>query len=98
MNCPTCKNPINDNSTECEWCGAKINLSKGNVIDSSKRIKAYNLKTKEKNAAMYDAVIRKNKDGYMASGNDGKGNMIAAIIDEERALQAIADGVAIKAF
>jgi hypothetical protein len=22
MNCPKCKNPINDNATVCEWCGA----------------------------------------------------------------------------
>ena len=21
MNCSNCKNPIQDNSTECEWCG-----------------------------------------------------------------------------
>ena len=25
MNCPKCKNPVNDDSQECEWCGAKIN-------------------------------------------------------------------------
>jgi hypothetical protein len=25
MNCPKCKNPINDNSQECEWCGCVIN-------------------------------------------------------------------------
>lgn len=24
MNCTTCKNPIQANSTECEWCGIKI--------------------------------------------------------------------------
>ena len=24
MNCPTCKNPIQLNSTECEWCGNEI--------------------------------------------------------------------------
>lgn len=24
MNCPNCKNPISDNSQECEWCGCKI--------------------------------------------------------------------------
>ena len=24
MNCPNCKNPIQDNYTECEWCGNKI--------------------------------------------------------------------------
>ena len=25
MNCPKCKNPIADDSKECEWCGVKIN-------------------------------------------------------------------------
>jgi hypothetical protein len=24
MICPNCKNPIQDNSIECEWCGCKI--------------------------------------------------------------------------
>ena len=24
MNCPNCKNPIQDNSTECEWCGSEL--------------------------------------------------------------------------
>ncbi len=24
MNCPKCKNPIQDDSVECEWCGNKI--------------------------------------------------------------------------
>ena len=27
MNCPTCKNPIQDNSYECEWCGNQINVN-----------------------------------------------------------------------
>ena len=27
MNCPNCKNPINNNSQECEWCGATINVN-----------------------------------------------------------------------
>lgn len=24
MNCTSCKNPLQDNSVECEWCGNKI--------------------------------------------------------------------------
>ena len=24
MNCPNCKNPIQDNANECEWCGSEI--------------------------------------------------------------------------
>ena len=27
MNCPQCKNPIQDNATECEWCGSNLNKS-----------------------------------------------------------------------
>jgi len=62
-------------------------------------IKAYCLKTKEKNVPMHDAVITKTaRGGYMASGNDGKGNKMAAILSEAKALQAIADGVAKKGY
>ena len=50
-------------------------------MDTSKMIKAYCLKTKEKNVPMQDAVITKTaKGGYMASGHDGKGNKMAAIM------------------
>lgn len=62
-------------------------------------IKAYCLKTKEKNVPMHDAVISKTaKGGYMAQGHDGKGNKMAAIMNEEKALKAIQDGVAKKNF
>jgi translation elongation factor EF-Tu-like GTPase len=27
MNCPTCKNPILNSSSDCEWCGASLNLA-----------------------------------------------------------------------
>ena len=48
---------------------------------------------------MQDAVItRTAKGGYMAGGNDGKGNKMAAIMSEAKALQAIKDGVAKKGF
>jgi hypothetical protein len=64
-------------------------------MDKSKMLKAYCLKTKEKDVPMHDAVITKtSRGGYMASGNDGKGNKMAAILGEAKALQAIADGVA----
>jgi len=40
-------------------------------MDTSKMIKAYCLKTKEKNVPMMDAVITKTaKGGYMAGGHD----------------------------
>ena len=64
-------------------------------MDQSKMIKAYCLKTKEKNVPMQDAVISKTaKGGYTANGNDGKGNKMAAILSEAKAKQAIEDGVA----
>jgi hypothetical protein len=64
-------------------------------MDTTKMIKAYCLKTKEKNVPMQDAVItRTSRGGYIANGNDGKGNKMAAIMSEAKALQAIKDGVA----
>lgn len=68
-------------------------------MEESKMIKAYCLKTKEKNVPMYDAVITKTaKGGYIANGNDGKGNKMAAILSEAKASQAIEDGVAKKGY
>lgn len=62
-------------------------------------IKAYCLKTKEKNVPMHDAVVSKTaKGGYIANGHDGKGNKMAAIMSEAKALKAIEDGVATKGF
>jgi hypothetical protein len=64
-------------------------------MDTAKMIKAYCLKTKEKNVPMQDAVVNRTaKGGYMAAGHDGKGNKMAAILSEAKALQAIQDGVA----
>ena len=68
-------------------------------MDTEKMLKAYCLKTKEKNVPIHDAVISKTaKGGYMAGGHDGKGNKMAAILSEAKALQAIEDGVATKGF
>jgi hypothetical protein len=48
---------------------------------------------------MHDAVITKTaRGGYMAGGHDGKGNKMAAILNEAKALQAIKDGVATQGF
>ena len=33
MNCPNCKNPIQENSSTCEWCGFTINESKSKEYD-----------------------------------------------------------------
>lgn len=56
---------------------------------------AYNVKTKEKNVPILDAVVtRTAKGGYMAQGNDGKGNKLTALLGEAKALAAIKAGTA----
>jgi hypothetical protein len=58
-------------------------------------ITAYNVKTKEKNVVMHDAVItRTSRGGYMAQGNDGKGSKLTCLMGAEKALLAIKEGVA----
>ncbi|MEN9951184.1 MAG: hypothetical protein RLZZ557_556 [Bacteroidota bacterium] len=61
----------------------------------SNAITAYNVKTKEKNVPMLDAVISKTaKGGYIAKGHDGKGNKLTSLLGEAKALAAIKDGLA----
>ncbi|MET0242120.1 MAG: hypothetical protein ABW174_01570 [Flavitalea sp.] len=56
---------------------------------------AYNVKTKEKNVPIVDAVITKTAKGtYMAQGTDGKGNKLTTLLGEAKALAAIKEGVA----
>ena len=56
---------------------------------------AYNVKTKEKNVPMHDAVITKTAKGaYMAQGNDVKGNKLTTLLGQEKALAAIEAGIA----
>ena len=58
-------------------------------------ITAYNVKTKEKGVTMNDAVITKtSRGGYMAQGNDGKGNKLTTMLSEAKALAAIKAGTA----
>ena len=60
-------------------------------------LKAYCMKTKEKDVPMHDAVISKtSRGGYMAQGNDGKGNKMTTMLSEAKATEAIANGVATK--
>ncbi len=56
---------------------------------------AYNVKTKEKNVPIQEAVISKTaKGGYIAKGHDGKGNKLTALLGEAKALAAIKAGLA----
>jgi hypothetical protein len=69
--------------------------AKSKNMDTSKMLTAYCLKTKEKNVPMHNAVISKTaRGGYIAKGDDGKGNKMSAILGEAKALQAIKDKVA----
>jgi len=44
---------------------------------------------------LYNAIISKTKNGgYIANGDDGAGNPMAAMLNENTALKAIEDGVA----
>ena len=62
---------------------------------SSVTLTAYNVKTKEKNVPIQDAVITKTSKGaYMAQGHDGKGNKLTTLLGEEKALAAIKAGSA----
>ena len=35
MNCPNCKNPVQENATECEWCNFVLNKRLLNSIDGN---------------------------------------------------------------
>ncbi|MCB0740001.1 MAG: hypothetical protein KDB92_02855, partial [Chitinophagaceae bacterium] len=61
------------------------------------KITAYNVKTKEKGVEMFDAVITKTAKGaFMAKGHDGKGNKLTTLMGHDKAMAAIAAGVAKK--
>jgi hypothetical protein len=61
----------------------------------STTLTAYNVKTKEKNVPIQDAVITKTARGaYMAQGHDGKGNKLTTLLGEEKAMAAIKEGLA----
>ncbi len=62
---------------------------------SDVKITAYNVKTKQKGVEMHDAVITKTAKGaYMAQGNDGQGNKLTTLMNEEKAMAAIKAGIA----
>src|ERR1700749_1370843 len=73
----------------------RIGRALNQSIMSTVTLTAYNVKTKEKNVPIQDAVITKTAKGaYMAQGNDGKGNKLTTLLGEEKALAAIKAGIA----
>jgi hypothetical protein len=70
-------------------------IKKSIVMANTDMLTAYNVKTKEKNVPIHDAVVtRTAKGGYMAQGHDGKGNKLTALLGEAKALAAIKAGTA----
>jgi hypothetical protein len=66
-----------------------------NKMSNDLAIRAYCMKTKEKNVLMLDAVVTKTaRGGYMAQGNDGKGNKMTTMLSEANALAAVKAGLA----
>ena len=62
---------------------------------STVTLTAYNVKTKEKNVPILEAVITKTAKGaYMAQGHDGKGNKLTTLMNEAKALACIKAGMA----
>lgn len=61
------------------------------------QLTAYNVKTKEKGVPIQNAIVSRTvKGGYIAKGDDGKGNKLTALLGEANALAAIAAGTAKK--
>jgi hypothetical protein len=62
---------------------------------SDVQLTAYNVRTKEKNVPVLNAVITKTAKGaYMVQGDDGKGNKLTTLVNEQKALAAIKAGIA----
>ncbi|MXV16260.1 hypothetical protein [Hufsiella ginkgonis] len=59
-------------------------------------ITAYSVKTKTKNVPMVDPVIDVKSGRYIATGTDGAGNKMAAILSKAKAEEHIAGGAAKK--
>lgn len=54
---------------------------------------AYNIKTKEKNVPIKNAVISKTAGGaYLVKGDDGNGNKLTTLINKEKADAAVTNG------
>lgn len=65
------------------------------AYDGPLEIRAYNVKTKEKNVLMLDPVLKKTAKGaYQASGHDEKGQKLSALLGAANAEALIAAGVA----
>jgi hypothetical protein len=74
-----------------------LSLTQKPINMADVKLTAYNVKTKEKNVPIQDAVITKTAKGaYMVQGHDGKGNKLTTLCNEEKAMAAINAGMAKK--
>ena len=63
MNCPNCKNPIADDSQECEWCGCKI------ITKPSEKIEEVNEEEFDENVEVEENIeVEKNNSGCIFVG------------------------------
>ena len=65
-------------------------------METTNGITAYSVKTKTKNVPMVDPVIDVKSGRYIATGSDGAGNKMAAIMSKATAEGHIASGSAKK--
>lgn len=64
-------------------------------MSNDNSIRAYCMKTKEKNVVMQDAVITKTARGaFMAQGHDGNGNKMTTMLSKDTADAAVKAGKA----
>ena len=64
-------------------------------MDTSNRLTAYNVKTKQKKRPILNAVIKKTAKGaFLVQGNDEDGSKLTALVNKEKAMAAVEAGVA----
>ena len=65
---------------------------------AKEKLIGYCMKTKQKEEILNAEIVKNAKGGFMAKGQTKDGNKLCAMLSEAKALQAIKDGVAKKAF
>lgn len=65
---------------------------------AKEQLTAYSMKAKETRELLNAEISKTPKGAYMAKGVDKDGNKMCSIMNEAKALKAIADGIAKKAF
>lgn len=84
--------PINKQQKSKKMVTEETNNQTGNAEVT---LTAYNVKTKQKNVPILDAIITKTAKGaYMAQGHDGNGAKLTTLLGKEKAQAVVAAGLA----